>query len=87
MASVTKVFHVEFKGKHYYFGSKKAIFDVFGKEDIGITYSSFRNYPLSAENHFGEETIGHGAKCIIREGVLVTSPKKISNNTVDENDN
>ena len=81
MASVTKVFHVEFKGKHYYFGSKKAIFDVFGKEDIGITYSSFRNYPLSAENHFDNK------KCIIREGILVTSPKKISNNTVDENDN
>ncbi len=80
MASVTKVFHVEFKGKHYYFGSKKAIFDVFGKEDIGITYSSFRNYPLSAENHFDNK------KCIIREGVLVTSPKKTSKITVDDID-
>ena len=80
MASVTKVFHVEFKGKHYYFGSKKAIFDVFGKADIGITYSSFRNYPLSAEKPFDNK------KCIIREGVLVSSPKKTSNNIVDEID-
>lgn len=80
MASAIKVFHVEYEGKHYYFGSKKAIFDVFGKEDIGITYSSFRNYPLSSEKHFDNK------KCIIREGVLVTSPKKTSKITVDDID-
>lgn len=70
MAKVLKVFHLEFNGKHYYFGSKKAIFDTFSKEDIGITYASFRNYDLSIDKSF------QNSKCIIREGVLVTTPKK-----------
>ncbi len=73
MAKVLKVFHLEFNGKHYYFGSKKAIFDTFGKEDIGITYASFRNNDISIDKPF------QNSKCIIREGVLVTTPKKSSN--------
>ena len=77
MASITKVFHVEVQDKHTYFGSKKAIFDVYKKEDIGITYSSFRNYPLSADKPF------NNGKCIIREGVLITASKNKSEPIID----
>jgi hypothetical protein len=52
MVKVSKVFHLELNGEHHYFGSKKAIFDVFGKEDIGITYASFRNFDLSKDKPF-----------------------------------
>lgn len=61
--------------KHYYFGSKKALCDTFGKEDIGITYPSLRNYALSPTNPFTNK------KCTIREGILVTAPKKNSNDS------
>ena len=74
MVKVSKVFHLELNGEHHYFGSKKAIFDVFGKEDIGITYASFRNFDLSKDKPF------KNSKCIIREGVLITSPKNSSTN-------
>lgn len=74
MAKILKVFHLELNGEHHYFGSKKAIFDVFGKEDIGITYASFRNFDLSSDKPF------KNSKCIIREGILVTTPKKVSSN-------
>lgn len=81
MAKVLKVFHLELNGEHHYFGSKKAIFDLFGKEDIGITYASFRNFDLSTEKPF------KNSKCTIREGVLITTPKKSSTNVDDEIDN
>ena len=80
MAKVLKVFHLELNGEHHYFGSKKAIFDVFGKEDIGITYASFRNYDLSNSNPF------QNSRCTIREGVLITTPKKSLTNIDDEID-
>lgn len=45
MAQVRKIFHVEFNEpidgkKHYYFGSKSAIFQRFSAEQVGITYKS-----------------------------------------------
>lgn len=48
MAQVRKIFHVEFREpvegkKHYYFGSKAAIFQRFTSEQIGITYKTLRN--------------------------------------------
>ncbi len=75
MAVNMKVFHLELNGEHYYFGSKKALCDTFGKEDIGITYPSLRNYSLSPTNPFTNK------KCTIREGILVTAPKKNSNDS------
>ena len=73
MAVNMKVFHLELNGEHYYFGSKKALCDTFGNDAIGFTYPSLRNYALSPTNPFSNK------KCIIREGILVTAPKKTSN--------
>lgn len=75
MANNIKVYHLELNGEHYYFGSKKALCDTFGKEVIGITYPSLRNYDLSPNNLFKNK------KCIIREGILVTAPKQSSNSS------
>ena len=62
---MTKVYHVQIGDEHFYFGSKKAIFDTFGKAELGIGYTSFRNVK-------NLETIPYrNKKCIIREGVLV----------------
>lgn len=38
-----KVIHLELEGEHYYFGSPKAMFDVFGKSELGMTYNSFHS--------------------------------------------
>lgn len=38
-----KVIHLELEGKHYYFGSPKAMFDTFGKAELGMSYASFHS--------------------------------------------
>lgn len=67
------VVHVELlsDNSHYYFGSLAAIFEKFGKEDIGISYGSLRNYGLSAEKPYQNKF------CIIRKGYLITIPKQV----------
>ena len=67
-----KVFHVELKepvdGKrHFYFGSKKAIFDVFSHEEVGITYAYLVN-SVKLQNSPYENK-----KCVIRQGNLITT--------------
>lgn len=67
---MNKIYHVEFKhpkaGRktHHYFGSKAAIYEVFGKEDLGIMYKSLLNNKITEDSPF------ENSKCIIRLGVL-----------------
>ncbi len=72
MQKYFKVIHLELKETHthHYFGSIKAMCDNFGKEQIGITYSYARNLKLH-ETKFYENNL-----CVIRQGELVTTPKK-----------
>ncbi len=72
-----KVIHVEFESiedrdetKHYYFGSLASIYEMFTKEEVGIAYSSLRNYPLSFSNPYVNK------KCIIRKGILIQKNTK-----------
>jgi hypothetical protein len=64
-----KVIHLElFKdNSHHYFGSLKALCDTFGKDDIGIVYSSLRAVNISETKEY------RNPKCIIRQGVIITS--------------
>lgn len=65
-----KIYHLEFKhpkaGRktHHYFGSKAAIYDVFGKEDLGIMYKALLNRRITEDDPF------ENSKCIIRLGEL-----------------
>ncbi|WP_300735917.1 hypothetical protein [uncultured Alistipes sp.] len=67
------VVHLELlnNNSHYYFGSLAAIYEKFGKEDIGISYGSLRNFGLSADKPYKNKL------CIIRKGVLITIPKQV----------
>lgn len=64
------VIHVEVNGKHYYFGSLAAIYEVFDSKTLGIGYGSLRNVGLSHEKPYQNK------HCIIRKGVLLTISKK-----------
>ncbi len=64
-----KVIHLQLGEEHHYFGSLKAMCDTFGKEQIGITYASLRHTGLAPDTPY------HNKKCIIRQGVLITTPK------------
>ena len=72
MAQVRKIFHVEFREpidrkKHYYFGSKSAIFQRFTAEQVGITYKSFRNVgSIKDEPYINKQ-------CTIWQGELIAS--------------
>jgi uncharacterized membrane protein len=69
---IRKVYHVEFKkpmpdGKHFYFGSKMAIYSRFTVEQIGITYKYLCNtIKLDKEPY-------ENNKVIIRLGRLITT--------------
>jgi hypothetical protein len=64
------VIHLEKDGQHYYFGSLAAIYTIFTKEDIGISYGSLRNYGLAPEKSYQNKY------ATIRKSTLITIPKK-----------
>lgn len=71
-----KVFHVELKqpvdGKqHFYFGSKKAVYDVLPSEVVGITYRTLLNCVRLSNGPYENK------KCIIRQGILVSASMNI----------
>lgn len=71
---MSKLFHVELKDKepkHYYFGSKTGIFDVFTKDDIGISKRCLWNTDLTKFPYLYENE-----KCIIRQNVLQRTKTK-----------
>ena len=66
--AISHIIHLQLKedgkevDKHYYFGSLKALADMFGKDVIGITYGSLRSY-ISLNDYPFENN-----KCKIRKG-------------------
>ena len=62
------VVHLEMGGKHYYYGNLKALCDSWDKEESGVAYNYLKNYGIDEENPY------IGKKCIIRKGIIVTSP-------------
>lgn len=72
-----KVIHLELEGNHYYFGSPKAMFDVFGKEELGMTYSSFHS---NVHLKFGEPYVNARKGYTIRVGYLTQTKTNRNNN-------
>ena len=60
------VIHLEIDGEHHYYGSVANMYEFYTGEELGITYSSLRNYGLSIEHPYKNK------KCIIRKGVLLS---------------
>lgn len=72
-----KIIHVEFREpkdgqRHYYFGSKTAIYQRFSAEDVGITYYSLKNYCITKEQPYINK------KCVIRVGELIAAEQRNS---------
>ena len=73
--AITTIIHLELKDtdEHYYFGSLKALTDMFGKDKIGIGYASLRNYfyvNSDPENNVFANRYENN-KCIIRKGDFI----------------
>ena len=70
--AITTIIHLQLgDNEHYYFGSLKALTDMFGKEAIGITYPSLRAYfSLHPDKDFKNN------KCIIRRGAFIQTKTK-----------
>lgn len=64
------IVHLEKDGQHYYYGNLKALCDHWGKDAIGVSYSYLKNLNISGNKPF------QNPLCIIRRGVIITSPKK-----------
>lgn len=70
-----KILHVEFREpidgeRHYYFGSKAAIFQRFSAEQVGITYYSLKNIGITKDEPYVNRN------CTIRQGELIASETK-----------
>ena len=63
------IVHLEKDGRHYYYGNLKALCDHWTKEEIGVSHAYLKNLNISDEKPFSN------SKCIIRRGIIVTSPK------------
>lgn len=65
------VVHLEKDGRHYYYGNLKALTDHWSKEDIGVSHSYLKNLNITEEKPYQND------KCIIRRGIIITSPRKL----------
>lgn len=70
-----KILHVELRNsidgeRHYYFGSKAAIYQRFTAEQVGITYYSLKNICITKDKPYVNR------QCIIRQGELIASETK-----------
>ncbi len=70
-----KILHVELRNsidgeRHYYFGSKAAIFQRFTSEQVGITYYSLKNICITKDKPYVNR------QCIIRQGGLIAAETK-----------
>ncbi len=70
-----KILHIEFRNpidgeRHYYFGSKAAIFQRFTAEQMGITYFSLKNICITKDDPYVNR------QCTIRQGELIASETK-----------
>ena len=63
-----KIIHLELLSdkSHHYFGSLKAIYELFQSNEIGITYGTLKNLKLSKDNPY------RNVRCIIRVTSLIT---------------
>lgn len=68
-----KVIHLHLKvdNTDHYFGSIKALCDNYGKDAIGIVYSSLRAVNL------GKTKMYENNKCVIKQGVLITTLSRV----------
>ena len=64
------IVHLETDGQHYYYGNLKALTDHWNKDTIGVTYAYLKNLNITTDKPYQND------KCVIRRGILVTSPKK-----------
>lgn len=62
-----KIIHLHKDGEDYYFGSVSAIYSVFTKEDIGVSYGSLRNYAISPTKPYSNRLV------TIKEGILFSA--------------
>ena len=67
-----KVIHLTIKegNQHSYYGSIACIYDHHTQDEIGIKYSSLRNYGITEDRPYENQ------KVIIRQGKLLTKDRK-----------
>ena len=66
------IVHLEMDGRHYYYGNLKALTDHWDKDAIGVSYPYLKNINISGDKPY------RNGKCIIRKGIIITSPRKLS---------
>ena len=63
------VVHLQLGDAHEYYGNLKAMFGRHGQEELGVSYNYLKNFGLSPEHPYV------GKRCIVRRGIIVTSPR------------
>ena len=63
------IVHLEYAGKHYYYGNLKALTDNWSREQLGVSYSYLKNLNIPEDKPFVNN------KCIIHRGIIITSKR------------
>lgn len=63
------IVHLQKDGRHYYYGNLKALTDHWSKEDLGVSYKYLKNLNIDEDKPYQND------KCIIRRGIIITSPR------------
>ena len=73
MSRIRNITHLEMDGKHEYFGSPAALYEVHTATELGITQGALNNYFCKLADD--AEQIYTNKKCIIRKGPLYVKEK------------
>ena len=68
------IVHLEKNGQHYYYGNLKALTDHWDKDALGVSYTYLKNLNISEDKPYRNDY------CIIRKGIIITSPRRDYNN-------
>ena len=64
------IVHLEIDGRHSYYGNLKALTDHWPKETLGVSYTYLQTLNIDESKPYKND------KCIIRRGIIITSPRK-----------
>lgn len=64
MSSQSTIYHLEYKGRHYYYGSIASIYEDFSREELGVSIHTLWEYKITEDRPY------LGKECLIRKGLV-----------------
>lgn len=70
MRSQSTIYHLEYEGKHYYYGSIASIYEDFSRAELGVSIHTLWDYKITEDHPYV------GKRCLIRRGEVKRKKQK-----------